>query len=124
MIIATPINALASTSSKVTSEFGTLRGTTTISLNGYEKRVNISMSTTKKAKTYIIKYDVRIAGTGTDITTDVELVNPNVSGSTARETVEMHHWRSDGYKYTKLIAYTTQEARGTTSECVYLSATY
>lgn len=97
LIIATPINALASTSSKVTSEFGTLRGTTTISLNGYEKRVNISMSTTKKAKTYIIKYDVRIAGTGTDITTDVELVNPNVSGSTAR---------------------------GTTSECVYLSATY
>lgn len=124
LIVTTPVNVFATNSSKVTSEFGTLKGTTTISLNGYEKRVNISMSTTKKAENYVIKYDVRMAGTGADITSDITLVNPNVSGCSARETVEMHHWRKDGYVNTKIIAYTTQEARGNTSACVYLSATY
>lgn len=123
LIMANSLNVFAASASKNTTEFGTLTGRTTISNNGVEKIVTLSVTTSKKAAHYVLKYDIRVAGTGRDITTDIEMLDNNVDGNSSHEVVEMHHWGNNGYRNTKIIAYTTHEARGNTAACVYLSET-
>lgn len=123
LIMANTLPVFAASASKNTTEFGTLTGRTTISNNGVEKIVTLSVRTSKKAAHYVLKYDIRVAGTGRDITTDIEMMDNNVDGNSSHEVVEMYHWGNNGYKTTPIIAYTTHEARGNTAECVYLSET-
>lgn len=125
------VNAYAATGRTNAGEYGELRAENTIArLEGYDKRVHLSVATTNKAADkYILKYNVVYAESGASITGTVELVNINMyTAMKSSETVEMRHWKNtvtgkvDGFLSTKIKAYSTHEVRGDyAAYVVYLS---
>ena len=125
------VNAYAVTGKKNAGEYGELCAENTIArLEGYDKRVHLSVATTSKAADkYILKYNVVYADSGASITGTAELININMyTAMKSCETVEMHHWKNavtgkvDGFLNTKIKAYSTHEVRGDyAAYVVYLS---
>lgn len=131
-VVSLAVNANAATGNISAGEYGELKAVNAISILGtFEKRVNISVETTKSAaEKYILKYNVVYANTGTSITGNVQLENVNMyTPMRSSESVEMHHWKNtqtgqyDGFIGTKIKAYTTHEVRGTYAYAIYLSET-
>lgn len=125
------INAYAEKDRTNAGEYGILEAENTIAkLEGYDKRVHLSVATTNKAADkYVLKYNVVYAGSGASITGTVELININMyTPMKSSETVEMHHWKNtvtgkvDGFLKTEIKAYSTHEVRGDyAAYVVYLS---
>lgn len=129
-MLSSVISAYAIKKVEPTTEFGTVSAENTTGRDRGEKIVFLSLSSTKKANMYNIRYNVTYAGYGTSISGDVQLVNCNMwEPMKSFENVEMHHWRNertgqyDGFMDTRITTYSTHEVRGIGAYAIYLCST-
>lgn len=137
MVIAVvaPVNVIAAsaqTKTLNTTEFGMITGNNAARKEYSEKCVCLSVKSVREAAHYVIRYNVTYNGSGESITGTVELMDVNRgirSNSECYEDIEMHHWSNkmtgqrDGFLYTSITTYGTQEVRGTNAYAVYTSST-